>query len=291
MRRLQSGFTIMELLVVIGIIFILMALFMPLANKARENARMANCMSNQRQIMAAIHAFAADNDEQCPGAAGGPYPLGGIPNAGPGNIPFITLGQVISCYDSLPQNVLEQTARSTLVLRGYLPNTGVFHCPERDVTPFISGAPRSTVIYHYVFNEYLCGTMRCDQVTGLPFWDPVFTSVYNGSLPLRLSRCKNPSGCVMITEDAEVDGPRVVEYDRVTTPPTVNGVQPLDRIHATPVHIYRGHLRTDDYPNVQFNNAICTYVDGHSESLPVSTVALSTDPNAFTVPTDGAGLH
>jgi len=55
----QAGFTLVELLVVISIIAILAALLMPAIQAAREAARRAQCISNQRQV-----AFALLNHEQ-----------------------------------------------------------------------------------------------------------------------------------------------------------------------------------------------------------------------------------
>ena len=55
----RAGFTLVELLVVISIIAILAALLMPAIQAAREAARRAQCISNQRQV-----AFALLNYEQ-----------------------------------------------------------------------------------------------------------------------------------------------------------------------------------------------------------------------------------
>lgn len=56
-RRKASGFTLVELLVVITIIGTLMALLLPAVQAARESGRRATCMNNQKQIALAMLNF------------------------------------------------------------------------------------------------------------------------------------------------------------------------------------------------------------------------------------------
>lgn len=59
----QQRFTLVELLVVVGIIAVLAGLLMPALNRARISARTAECLSNQRQVSQFIKQSMNDNDQ------------------------------------------------------------------------------------------------------------------------------------------------------------------------------------------------------------------------------------
>jgi prepilin-type processing-associated H-X9-DG protein/prepilin-type N-terminal cleavage/methylation domain-containing protein len=132
MKRTDDGaFTLVELLVVLGILAALAAVVLPVTGRAREAGRRTVCQSNLRQIGLAIQQYVQDND--------GTYPLqmsvrddGGVPTA-------FSWQQAISPY---------------------VRNRQVFHCPGqpagslynehysyngRRLNTFIPKRPKATV--------------------------------------------------------------------------------------------------------------------------------------------------
>jgi prepilin-type processing-associated H-X9-DG protein len=68
--RMRVGFTLVELLVVIGIIALLIGILLPSLTKARESANQVVCMSNLRQFGIGMQIYANQNN-------------GGLPQKGP----------------------------------------------------------------------------------------------------------------------------------------------------------------------------------------------------------------
>jgi prepilin-type N-terminal cleavage/methylation domain-containing protein/prepilin-type processing-associated H-X9-DG protein len=64
--RTKTGFTLIEILIVIAIIAILAGILLPVLGVARERARRMNCGSNLRQIGSACLVFAESNNQKFP---------------------------------------------------------------------------------------------------------------------------------------------------------------------------------------------------------------------------------
>ena len=74
--RARSGFTLIELLVVVAIIALLISILLPSLKDAREQAKVAKCLANYRQLMTSATQYFLDYNDKFPfmvntGAGGG----------------------------------------------------------------------------------------------------------------------------------------------------------------------------------------------------------------------------
>ncbi len=153
------GFTLVELLVVIGIIAILVAVSFPALNSALSHARTAKCSANLRNISAAMISFASDNNGSFP-ISGTTIPWGstdpnGSPPAGSGQYGWC---QQVGSYLGVNSDPTTGTGAT------------VFQCPDWALVP--------TNKYY----SYYSGTHASYSANGNKFAAVVLSAIHNPSL-------------------------------------------------------------------------------------------------------------
>ena len=125
--RQRSGFTLVELLIVIAIISMLLGMVMPSLGRARELARRAVCRKNLHSIGQAMYAYATAwmaYPDMYPDK-GGAYMVGaGVTGAGgvPGAEAHATRKSKATIPASVPNTALNRTIRVRLIFRLPIPS-------------------------------------------------------------------------------------------------------------------------------------------------------------------------
>lgn len=148
MSRSRTGFTLVELLVVIAVIGILVGLLLPAVQSVREAARRTACLNNLKQIGLGLHNFESTFRV---------FPASGWTQVGPGNpqgkftgwrplvLPFLEQGALSDLYDR-SLNWWE----STNAVSAAVPVL-VFQCPSvpvrEQVLTAVAKAPRPAMVF------------------------------------------------------------------------------------------------------------------------------------------------
>jgi len=168
----DKAFSLIELLVVIAIVAIIAAILFPAFAQAREKARQAQCVSNERQLGLAFLQYVQDYDETFPaGAVGELSGLEGDAWAGPVNA-YAQNADVFRCPDDNGQTTPVVEAGKPYVLvpvsYGYNMNIVMPGGPRGALAAL--NAPAATVLLAEVSQDYTDVSTTNEAGGGLPEW-------------------------------------------------------------------------------------------------------------------------
>lgn len=247
---LKRAFTLVELLVVIGIIALLIAILLPSLAAARQSSQAVTCMSNMRQIGLAFMQFAMEHRDRLPG--------GGY--LSPPRNTYVAWNNILNreVFNTPGLNPDHPIARA--------PGNGTLTCPN------FQRSPNASYGYAYTidatggsWSKYWAGPYGLDVIPASQI-DPAFSHYWLGA---KLSQFRLPAQKFLL-----------VEHEYTSEVVGVKG--------ANPVNLSEGPLSFPPAPNWSnasgnlafrhplYRAANFLFVDGHVEKLEVTETNLNT---------------
>ena len=164
--RTRTAFTLVELLVVIGIIALLISILLPALNKAKENANRVACGSNMKQIATGLLMYTNDYG---------------------GWFPSLAVGSPLRPEDWIAWQSGRNPDEGQLVryMSGKKFSPKIYRCPSDDI------APTRNYKYSYTLNY---------NMTGWGWPGPPSTS-WN-VVPCKVTKIRNPAEKILVIDES-----------------------------------------------------------------------------------------
>jgi|KBSSwiStaDraftv2_1062776.scaffolds.fasta_scaffold335099_1 prepilin-type N-terminal cleavage/methylation domain-containing protein len=264
-RIARTAFTLVELLVVIGIIAVLIGILMPSLARARQQAVSIQCLSNLKQIAQVAHLYAAEN-------------RGFFPTAQPDSIENLTGGGNIANPNDKGQPGVAKSHNVKLALHRLLKGgTTVFYCPANTIWD-VEGPGGAHDPIHFQEPEVSSGA----GAVKIRYWYVADPWRQGGPAPIATAATPRPDQADAYGQWADSDGDGrfrdeyichvgekgaaeiVIATDQTRQAnPAAYATGGWLFIHGTPTFAPRGVV---DSRNVKLSWKNNVYADGHAES-------------------------